>query len=48
MAKKKKNVLKILVVGVTLGFCKAIFTESKTVRQKIAQQRRRKRRGWLL
>lgn len=48
MAKKKKNVLKILVVGVTLGFCKAIFTEPKTVRQKIAQQRRRKRRGWLL
>jgi hypothetical protein len=45
--RKKKTLLNILVGGVTLGFCKAIFAESKTVRQKIAQQQRMKRRGWL-
>lgn len=39
--RKKKTLLNILVGGVTLGFCKAIFAEPKTVRQKITQQRRR-------
>lgn len=46
--KKKKSLLGVLVGGVALGFCKAIFEEPKTEKQKIAaqRQRRRRQRSW--
>lgn len=45
MAKKKK---KSLLGMLALGFCKAIFEEPKTEKQKIAaaRQRRRRQRSW--